>query len=76
MCTGVCVGGGGELSESEEQGGLLLENTTSKHEIHRRILYVSWTADHTCGYSRKLGDSREQLPRFPHRPFNVQGPQV
>lgn len=65
MCTGACVGGWG--SESKERGGLLLENKTSKHETHRRVLYVSQTPDHIRGCCRKLGESRKQLSGPPHR---------
>ena len=69
-CVQVCVSGAGR-SESKERGGLLLENKTSKHATHRRVLCVSWTPDHTHGCFGKLGDSRK-APRAPH----VQGPQV
>lgn len=61
----MCVGGWG--SESKEKGGFLLENKTSKHETHRRILYVSETPDHIHGCCRKLGESRKQLSGPPHK---------
>lgn len=65
VCPGMCVGGWG--SESKEKGGFLLENKTSKHETHRRILYVSETPDHIHGCCRKLGESRKQLSGPPHK---------